>query len=87
MFRLLFPRTNRRILVLEYFMSQLSDALAELDAATNAVAERLEDLANDLDQLDLDAANQVRTHAARLRELAADEDNPVPPAQPEPELS
>lgn len=69
-------------------MSQLSDALVELDGATNAVAERLEALANQLDALDLDAANEVRTHAARLRELAADPDNPVPPAPlPEPEVS
>jgi len=87
LFSLLFPQTDRRILALEYQMSQLSDALLELDAATNAVAERLEDLANDLDQLDLNAANEVRTHAARLRELAADPDNPVPPAPlPEPQV-
>lgn len=68
-------------------MSQLSDALVELDGATNAVADRLEALANRLDELDLDAANEVRAHSARLRELAADPDNPVPAPLPEPEVS
>lgn len=86
MFQILFPSIYRRIRTLEYFMSQLSDALTELDSATNAVADRLEELANQLDANDLDAANQVRGHAARLRELAADQDNPVPPEQPQPQV-
>lgn len=78
LFSLLFPRTDERISYLEYFMSRLTDALLELDEATNAVAARLEDLANDLDQHDLDSANAVRAQASRLRELAADPENPVP---------
>lgn len=83
LFSLLFPQTDQRISFLEYFMSRLTDALVELDEATNAVAARLEDLANDLDQHDLDSANAVRAQASRLRELAADPENPVP-AEPEP---
>lgn len=83
LFSLMFPQTDQRISFLEYFMSRLTDALVELDEATNAVAARLEDLANDLDQHDLDSANAVRAQASRLRELAADPENPVP-AEPEP---
>lgn len=66
-------------------MSQLSDALAELDEATNAVAARLEQLANQLDEFDLNASNAVRAEAARLRTLAADPENPVPTPEPQPE--
>lgn len=66
-------------------MSQLSDALAELDEATNAVAARLEQLANQLDEFDLNASNAVRAEAARLRTLAADPENPVPAPEPLPE--
>lgn len=80
LFSFLFPREDRRLRLMEHFMSQLSDALAELDDATNAVAARLEQLANELDQLDIDAANSVRVEAARLRTLAVDPDNPVPAA-------
>lgn len=67
-------------------MSQLSDALVELDEATNAVAARLEALANQLDEFDLNASNAVRAEATRLRSLAADPENPVPPVEPEPEV-
>jgi hypothetical protein len=60
-------------------MAALDDALAELNDATNAVAARLEDLANDVAQHDGAAADAVRAQAARLRGLAADPQNPVPP--------
>lgn len=59
-------------------MALLDDALAELNDATNAVAARLEDLADDVAQHDGAAADAVRAQAARLRDLAADPENPVP---------
>lgn len=60
-------------------MALLDDALAELNDATNAVAARLEDVLDDIEQADAGAAAKVRAEVARLRDLAADPENPVPP--------
>lgn len=68
-------------------MAQLDDALAELNEATNSVAARLEDVLDDIEQADSNAAGKVRAEVARLRDLAADPANPVPPEQPQPQVS
>jgi hypothetical protein len=79
MFQFLFPHIYRRIQTLEYHMARLDDALAELNDATNAVAARLEDVLGDIEQADSAAADKVRVEVERLRSLAADPQNPVPP--------
>lgn len=71
-------------------MANLDDAIAELNEATNLEAAKHDQLAAELATLKArgeppsDAQiNAVRASAARLRSLAADPANPVPPA-PEP---
>lgn len=59
-------------------MALLDDALAELNDATNAVAARLEDVLDDIEQADAGAAAKVRAEVDRLRALASDPENPVP---------
>lgn len=61
-------------------MALTDQALADLDAATNEVADELDALKNQLSEVDGTVADRITAAAARLRGLAADPDNPVPPA-------
>lgn len=64
-------------------MALTDEALADLDTATNEVAARLDELADQIETVDAGVAAQIRTRAERLRTLAADPANPVP-EDPEP---
>lgn len=63
---------------LEVFMSLTSDALTELDDATNAVADRLDAVLAQNSDMDAATADAIRTESVKLRGLAADPSNPVP---------
>lgn len=65
-------------------MSATDDALAELDQATTAVADRIDSLLAQVGNLDASTAAAIRTETDKLRGLAADPDNPVPEPSPEP---
>ena len=71
---------NRRISHLEYRMALSDAALADLDAATNEVAAELDQLRGELTGADQAVADRISAAANRLRGLAADPENPVPPA-------
>lgn len=71
---------HRRLSNLEYRMALTDQALADLDAATNEVAAELDDLKAQLSGADQAVADRITAAATRLRGLAADPDNPVPPA-------
>jgi predicted ABC-type transport system involved in lysophospholipase L1 biosynthesis ATPase subunit len=71
-------RIFRRLNHLENHMSAVDDALADLDTATTAVADRIDALIADLGNIDTDTATKIATETARLRSLAADPTNPVP---------
>lgn len=70
----------RRLSALEQRMALSDDALADLDVATNEVAADLDDLKNQLSTADAAVAARITAAADRLRGLAADPANPVPPA-------
>jgi uncharacterized coiled-coil protein SlyX len=70
---------NRRLTILEYRMALTDQALADLDAATNEVAAELEDLRDLLTGADQAVADRITAAAGRLRGLAADPEQPVPP--------
>lgn len=70
----------RRLNALEAQMSETTDALVELDAATNEIAADLEQMEETIAGFDSDTATKIRAAAARLRSLAADPTEPVPPA-------
>jgi uncharacterized coiled-coil protein SlyX len=77
-------RVFRRLDELECRMSATEDALAELDEATTAVADRIDELLASVGNLDATTAAAIRTETERLRGLASDPDNPVPDPAPEP---
>lgn len=85
LFAFLFPSTARRITILEFKMALTDAALAELDEATNAVADELDQLRDELGDADAAIALRISAAADRLRGLAADPTEPVPPAPPAPE--
>lgn len=71
----------------EIRMSLTDSALSELDAATNEVAGELDDLEQQVaaavasgQALDSSVAARISAAATRLRGLAADPEQPVPPA-------
>lgn len=78
--------TNRaveaRLTQLESRMALTDDALAELDNATNEVAADLDALRAQVETFDTNLAAQIGERADRLRQLASDPENPVPPAEP-----
>lgn len=61
-------------------MSQVDDVVAELNTATNDIATELEDLRSQVSGLDAVTAEKFTPIVERLRALAADPSNPVPPA-------
>lgn len=73
---------EQNIDLLGEFMSKITEALADLDDATNAVAARLDALAGQVAASDQSAADQIKVEADRLRTLAADPNNPVPEPVP-----
>lgn len=75
---------HNRLTHLEARMAKSEDALAELDVATDEIATELEDLRDDVAQHDAALAAKITEKAARLRGLAKDPENPVPPVTDEP---
>ena len=71
-------RVIARVHKLEHHMSQVDDAVAELNAATNDVADDLERLRTEVTGLDSATADKLTPLVERLRALAADPENPVP---------
>lgn len=63
---------------LEHAMSQVDDAIAELNTATNDVAEDLERLRDEVAAFDAGTAEKIQPIVDRLRSLAVDPENPVP---------
>lgn len=63
---------------LEQSMSQVDDALADLNNATNDVAEDLERLRDEVAAFDAGTAEKIQPIVERLRSLAVDPENPVP---------
>jgi F420-0:gamma-glutamyl ligase len=59
-------------------MSLSETALADLDQATNEVADELDQLRNEIAGTDAALADRISSAADRLRGLAADPTNPVP---------
>lgn len=64
---------------------ELQDALASIDSATNTVAARITDLSGQIStgMTDADVAavvSQLNAEASKLNSIAADPNNPVPPA-------
>jgi len=71
-----------RIASLEDRMAKTETALADLNDATNEVATRLDALSARIESTDSETAAQISAAADRLRGLAADPNNPVPPVDP-----
>ena len=65
-------------------VAAVDDALAQLDEATNDVAADLEALKVQVAGFDSDTAAKIQAAADRLRALAADPENPVPPVEEPP---
>jgi hypothetical protein len=65
-----------RLHFLEDRMSDTSDAIAELNTETDNLAARIDGL---LENVDDATASELRLVSARLKGLAADPANPVPP--------
>ncbi|ALE77661.1 hypothetical protein WY02_03460 [Pseudonocardia sp. AL041005-10] len=74
-----------RLTTLEDRMSQIDAALAELNDATNEVAADLDALEAQVAEIDSATAGKIRAAADRLRGLAADPEQPVPPAETGPD--
>jgi len=72
----------KRITKLEENMARLDDVIAQINDATNAIAAELDDLRSQLATGDSAAADKLQPIADRLRAMAADPDNVVPPAEP-----
>jgi septal ring factor EnvC (AmiA/AmiB activator) len=68
----------QKIATLEERMSLSETALADLDQATNEVADELDQLRNEIAGTDAALADRISAAADRLRGLAADPTNPVP---------
>lgn len=69
---------------LEERMSATEDALRDLDQATNDVAAEVDELRAQVANFDQDTAAKLGVVAERLRGLAADPSQPVPPAPADP---
>jgi uncharacterized coiled-coil protein SlyX len=65
---------------MEYQMSRVDDVLVELNDATNQIAAELDTLRGDVANVDTVTADKLTPLVDRLRGLAADPNNPVPPA-------
>lgn len=74
-----------RVTTLEDRMSQIDAALTELNDATNEVAADLDALEAKVAEIDSATAGKIRAAADRLRGLAADPAQPVPPAETAPD--
>ena len=61
-------------------MSRVDDVIADLDTATNDIANELDQLRDEVANLDGATADKLTPIVERLRTLAADPENPVPPA-------
>lgn len=70
----LLPRT-RFAHLLEVVMSDVSDAITEINTETDALAARVDAIVETVDD---ETAAQLRPIADRLRGIAADPSNPVP---------
>lgn len=68
----------QKIAHLEDRMSLSETALADLDQATNEVADELDQLRGEIAGTDAALAGRISAAATRLRGLAADPANPVP---------
>jgi hypothetical protein len=77
-------RIFHRLNLLENRMSAVDDALVLLDEATTAVANKIDQLVNQLQNGDQAAAAKIQVETERLRSLAADPENPVPDNPPPP---
>ena len=75
---------TERIASLEVRMSLSETALEDLDVATNEIAAELDELRGEIAATDTALAGRIGSAANRLRGLAADPENPVPPVDPEP---
>lgn len=73
-----------RIALLEARMTASETALQALDAATNEVADELDELRDLIASTDAATAARIQSAADRLRSLAQDPANPVPEPGPEP---
>lgn len=77
-----------RITQLEAQMTAFNDRVEELrvavDNATNRVAEKLQQLRDELAQRDQAAADALQPLIAELNEMGADPTNPIPEPGPEP---
>jgi ABC-type transporter Mla subunit MlaD len=69
---------------LEVQMSDTTDAIAELNTETDALAARIDAVLASIEGVDDATAAELRKVSARLKGLAADPANPVPPADEEP---
>lgn len=65
-------------------MTASETALQALDAATNEVADELDELRDLIASTDAATAARIQSAADRLRSLAQDPANPVPEPGPEP---
>jgi chromosome segregation ATPase len=70
---------------LERAMSAVDTAIADLNQATNDVADELEALRAEVEGLDSDTAAKLQPVIDKLRGLAADPENPVPSPEPVPD--
>lgn len=65
---------------LESQMSRVDDVIADLNTATDEIANDLEELRSQVSNLDATTAEKFTPLVERLRTLGADPANPVPPA-------
>ena len=70
---------------LEVQMSDTTDAIAELNTETDALAARIDAVLASNETVDDATAAELRAVSSRLRGLAADPANPVPQPEPSPE--
>lgn len=68
-----------RIATQEVALSDTTEALAELNQETDALAGRIDAVLASIEGVDDATATELRAVSARLRGLAADPTNPVPP--------
>jgi hypothetical protein len=74
----------QKIATLEVAMSDTTDAIAELNTETDALAARIDAVIGSIEGVDDATAAELRAVSSRLRGLAADPANPVPPVEPTP---
>jgi chromosome segregation ATPase len=74
----------QKIATLEVAMSDTTDAIAELNTETDALAARIDAVLASNETVDDATAAELRAVSSRLRGLAADPANPVPPVEPTP---